>query len=127
MHSISLGHTDQTKTRAELTTESGHSSCARGLREGFPKKQFCTNGYPEEVVHSAIDRKLKSVNRDAMFGPLKCPVSVKLPYIGQPSEQFERKISKVCMFWICASKNCFLYAEGARSFIKRCSTNHFYE
>ena len=61
---------------------------------GRLKKLFSANGYPDAVVRSTIDRKMKSLDRDVVFGPSKCPVPVRLPYIGKPSQQFDRQISR---------------------------------
>ena len=50
------------------------------------------NGYPLNLVNSIIDSKLKSSSQ-TQLGPAKCPVSLHLPFIGNPSHRFEKQIS----------------------------------
>ena len=61
------------------------------------RKLFLNNGYPDGVVHSVINRKVESYNRqttpysdDSTTGV----VTIKLPYIGNPSVQYGRQISQ---------------------------------
>ena len=49
------------------------------------------NGYPLEVIEKNINLKLKKYECAPTLGPRKCPVYLKLPYLGDTSE----KVSKV--------------------------------
>ena len=53
---------------------------------------FIENGYPVSVVDGTINRKIQNYARDALFGPSKYPVYMKLPYIGPISANFEKRI-----------------------------------
>ena len=45
-------------------------------------------------IYHAIRTKINSFSTDPIYGPSKCPVYLKLPWIGQISVQFENKIKK---------------------------------
>ena len=49
-------------------------------------------GYPEFLIDSRISKKLLRFQQSTKKGPKKCPVYVKLPWIGKNSLKFERKI-----------------------------------
>ena len=46
------------------------------------------NGYPGDVRVSCIKEKLAIISSDKRFGPEKCPVYLKLPWIGNVSLKF---------------------------------------
>ena len=50
------------------------------------------NGYPESIIDRAISNKLARLQSLPKFGPNKCPVYLKLPWIGNISLKFENKI-----------------------------------
>ena len=50
------------------------------------------NGYPNYVVNSTTDRKLRNFNGLSEFGPNKCPVYLHLPWHGAVSAKFEKQI-----------------------------------
>ena len=54
---------------------------------------FVNNGYPDEVIRNVISRKLKSFQQGRSLGPLRRPILMKLPYIGERSIQFGRRIT----------------------------------
>ena len=58
------------------------------------------NGYPEFLIDSRISKKLLRFQQSTKEGPKKCPVYVKLPWIGKNSLKFERKIK-------LSINNCF--------------------
>ena len=64
------------------------------------KQLLIENGYPADVLLSCINQKL------ANFGPEKCPVYLKLPWICNVSLKFENQINK-------AITSCF-YAVNPR-------------
>ena len=47
------------------------------------------NGYPEDVISVYIKEKIGNFSADIKFGPQKCPVYLKLPWIGNSSLRFE--------------------------------------
>ena len=63
-------------------------------------KIFLENGYPEDVISVYIKEKIGNFSADVKFGPQKCPVYLKLPWIGYSSLRFESQIKQ-------AITNCF--------------------
>ena len=61
---------------------------------GTIKQLLIDNGYPEDVLVSCIKEKLANISSEKQFGPEKCPVYLKLPWIGNVSSKFENQISK---------------------------------
>ena len=58
------------------------------------KEIFINNGYPVEVIDDNINltvTKFKSKNNN--FGPSKCPVYFRLPWIGPASQSFADKFA----------------------------------
>ena len=49
------------------------------------------NGYPESIIQSIISKKIALFNRKPKEGPQKCPVYLKLPWIGKISLNFEKQ------------------------------------
>ena len=58
------------------------------------------NGYPKFLIDSRISKKLLRFQQNTKEGPKKCLVYVKLPWIGENSLKFERKIK-------LSINNCF--------------------
>ena len=50
------------------------------------------NDYPESIIDRGISNKLARFQSLLKFGPNKCPVYLKLPWIGNISLKFENKI-----------------------------------
>ena len=48
----------------------------------FIRSGLCSNGYPENVINSRIKRKIEKFKLPPKEGPEKCPVYLKLPWIG---------------------------------------------
>ena len=63
-------------------------------------KIFLENGYPEDVISVYIKEKIGNFSADVKFGPQKCSVYLKLPWIGDSSLRFESQIKQ-------AITNCF--------------------
>ena len=59
-----------------------------------------TNGYPEHVIKSFIAMKMKQFHALPKFGPEKCPVCLRLSWLGSVSTRFENQIKS-------AVKQCF--------------------
>ena len=58
------------------------------------KQLLIQNGYPADVLLSCINQKLANFAVEKTFGPEKCPVYLKLPWIGNALSKFENPISK---------------------------------
>ena len=58
------------------------------------KQLLIENGYQTGVLLSCINRKLANSAAEKTFGPEKCPVYLKLPWIGNVSSTFENQINK---------------------------------
>ena len=50
------------------------------------------NGYPEILVNRVIKSQSTNSNIAKPYGPDKCPILLKLPYIGAESKLIEKKI-----------------------------------
>ena len=58
------------------------------------KQLLIENGYPTDVLLSYITQKLANFAAEKTFGPGKCPVYLKLPWIGNVSSKLEKQINK---------------------------------
>ena len=65
------------------------------------KQLFIENGYPAGVLLSSINQKLANFAAERTFGPEKCLVYLKLPWIGNTSSKLENQLNKVstCCFY----------------------------
>ena len=70
------------------------------------------NGYPESNTDRGISNKLARFQSPPKFGPNKCPVYLKLPWIGNISLKFENKIKS-------SVKHCFRAVEPRVLFSNR--------
>ena len=64
------------------------------------KKIFLEKSYPEDVISVYIKEKIANFLADVIFCPQKCPVYLKLAWIGNCSLHFEKQIKQ-------AIANCF--------------------
>ena len=55
------------------------------------------NDYPKSIIDRRISNKLARFQSLSKFGPNKCPVYLKLPWIGKISPKFENKIKSSVM------------------------------
>ena len=59
------------------------------------KTIFEKNGYPLDVINSVICAKLKKSSHTVkQLGPKKCRIYMRLPYIGNISNRFDKEISR---------------------------------
>ena len=58
------------------------------------KQLLIENGYPTDILLSCINQKLANFAADKTFGPEKCPVYLKLPWIGNVSSSLKIKYIK---------------------------------
>lgn len=62
------------------------------------------NGYPKQVINTAISKKIVQFQKPAVSGPKKCPVYLHLPWLGNVSTKFEMQIKT-------AVKRCYFAVE----------------
>ena len=67
------------------------------------------NGYPADVLLSCINQKVANFPAEKTFGPEKCPVYLKLPWIGNVSSKFENQINKAITLCFYAVKPHVVY------------------
>ena len=68
------------------------------------------NGYPADVLFSFNNQKLASFAAEKTFGPERCPVYLKLPWIGNVSLKFENQINKAITSCFYAVKPRVVYS-----------------
>ena len=59
------------------------------------------NGYPKNIIDRHISNKVRNFGEPKLFGPSKCPLYIKLPWLGTVSGIFADQISNVihgCFF-----------------------------
>ena len=67
------------------------------------------NGYTADVLLSCINQTLANFPAEKAFGPEKCPVYLKLPWIGKVSSKYENQISKAITSCYYAVKSRVVY------------------
>ena len=70
------------------------------------KQLLIENGYTTDVLLSSITQKLANFAAKKTFGLEKCPVYLKLPWIGNVSSQFENQVNK--SITSCNGSSCIL-------------------
>ena len=73
------------------------------------KQLLIENGYPDDVLISCIKQKLANFAAEKPCGPEKCPVYLKLPWIGNVSSRFENQINKAITSCFYAVKPRVVY------------------
>ena len=66
----------------------------------FIKKILLDNGYPEDILLAHISKKTAQFSIAKPFGPEKCPVYLRAPWIGSASQQLEHQVKS-------AVQNCY--------------------
>ena len=74
------------------------------------KQLLIENGYPVDVLLSCINQKLANLAAEKTFGPEKCPVYLKLPWIGNVSSKFENQINKAITYCFYAVQPRVVYS-----------------
>ena len=58
------------------------------------KEIFINNEYTEEVIDDNVKLTMtRFKNKNKIFGPLKCPVYFRLPWVGPASQSFAEKVA----------------------------------
>ena len=80
--------------------------CPEKLPSELDKITFIlqTNGYPEHVIKSFMAKKMKQFQALPKFGPEKCPVYLRIPWLGSVSTRFENQVKS-------AVEQCFSTVE----------------
>ena len=73
------------------------------------KQLLIENGCPTDALLSCINQKLANFAAEKTFGPEKCPVYLKLPWIGNGSSKYENKINKAIASCFYAVKHRVAY------------------
>ena len=55
------------------------------------KKILLDNGYPRNVINAQIAKKIAELFTFKRFGPEKCPVYLRVPWIGKHSTKLQKK------------------------------------
>ena len=74
------------------------------------KRILIENGYPDDIISKCFKQKIASFISDKHFGPEKCPVYLKLPWIGDVSLKFENQIKKAINFCYSAVNPRVVYS-----------------
>ena len=56
------------------------------------KKILLDNGYPKNIINAQITKKIPQFSTLKRFGPEKCPVYLRVPWIGKPSTNLEKEV-----------------------------------
>ena len=56
------------------------------------KKILLDNGYSENIINTQITKKIAQFSTLKRFGPEKCPVYLRVPWIGKPSTNLEKEV-----------------------------------
>ena len=73
------------------------------------KQLLIENGYPDDVLISCIKQKLANFAAEKPCGPEKCPVYLKVPWIGNVSSRFENQSNKAITSCFYAVKPHVVY------------------
>ena len=73
------------------------------------KQLLIENGYPADVLLSCINQKLANLAAEKTFCPEKCPVYLKLHWIGNVSSKFENQINDAIRSCYYALKSRVVY------------------
>ena len=76
----------------------------------FIRSILCFNGYPENLINSRIKRKIEEFKLLPKEGPEKCPVYLKLPWIGNISTKFEKQCKNAVSSCFGAVKLCVVFS-----------------
>ena len=55
-------------------------------------KVLLNNSYPKNVINTQIAKKIAQFSTLKRFGPEKCPVYLRVPWIGKPSTNLEKQV-----------------------------------
>ena len=56
------------------------------------KKILLDMGYPKNIINTQITKKIAQFSTLKRFGPEKCPVYLRIPWIGKPSTNLKKEV-----------------------------------
>ena len=71
----------------------------------FIRSILCSNDYPENLINSRIKRKIEELKLPPNEGPEKCPVHLKLPWIGNISTKLKKNNAKLLSALVLVQQN----------------------
>ena len=60
---------------------------------GLITETLCKNGFPEDIVRSVIGDKIAHFHKTKIASAQRCPVYLRLPWLGEISDRFADQIS----------------------------------
>ena len=76
-----------------------------------------SNGYPKELVSKTIQSYREKITTPKMYGPQRCPVPIKLPFLGTTSSKCERELNVM-------TRRCFYSVEPRVIFTSKPILSH---
>ena len=75
------------------------------------------NSYPKELISKIMEQHRRKQQQQTMIGPQRCPIPIKLQFLGKDSHRFESELK-------AAVKTCYFSAEPRIIFSSRPILNH---
>ena len=83
---------------------------------------FLKNGYPESVINARISKKILQFQKHPIEDAQRCPVYLKLPWIGKTSVIFQKKIkSNIQIVFNSSTASYFHHQTNSSCNSQRCS------
>ena len=67
------------------------------------------NGYPESIIDENILRKLAQSSLSKKYGPQKCPIYLRIPWIGNMSAQLDENVKMTVENCCCLMTACVVF------------------
>ena len=90
------------------------------------KKILLDNGYPKNVINAQITRKIAQFSTLKRFGPEKCPVYLRAPWIGKPSTNLEKEVKTVVESCYGFVSTCLIFTSKRMLPVDRKDVRMFY-
>ena len=78
------------------------------------------NGYPQNLVVRTIECYRDKLTTQRVYGPVKCPVPIKLPFLGSTSSKYERELKVL-------TRQCFYAVEPRIIFTSKPIFSHVHK
>ena len=76
------------------------------------QKILLENGYPKNIINAHIAKKITQFPTLKQFGPEKCPVYLRVPWIGKPTTTLEREVKT-------ATESCYGFVNTRLAFMSK--------
>ena len=73
------------------------------------KKLFLDNGYPKNIINAQIAKKIAHFSTLKGFGPEKCPVYFRVPWIGKLSTNLEKEVKTAVESCYGSVRTCLVF------------------